>query len=61
MPGPNRRPLLAECAGTNDDRVFSVTVAVAADRITADLVNGVLTARLPKTEATKPRRIAVRG
>jgi len=34
---------------------------VDADRIEADLADGVLTVRVPKTEAAKPRRIAVNG
>ena len=56
-----RRPLVAEHAGANFHRVFAVTDTVAADRIEAELKNGVLTVRLPKIEAVKPRKIAVRG
>jgi HSP20 family protein len=32
---------------------------VDADHITADLTDGVLTVRVPKTEAAEPRRITV--
>ena len=46
---------------TNYHRAFTVAESVAADRITADLKNGVLTVRLPKVEAVKPKRISVRG
>ncbi|MFO0797828.1 MAG: Hsp20/alpha crystallin family protein [Gemmataceae bacterium] len=56
-----RRALLGEYAGANFHRVFAVTDTVAADRIEADLKNGVLTVRLPKIEAVKPRKITVRG
>jgi HSP20 family protein len=34
---------------------------VDADKVQADLTDGVLTVRVPKTEAAKPRRIAVNG
>jgi HSP20 family protein len=34
---------------------------VDADAISADLADGVLTVRAPKTEAAKPRRISVNG
>ncbi|GLZ27884.1 heat-shock protein Hsp20 [Lentzea sp. NBRC 105346] len=34
---------------------------VDADKIQADLADGVLTVRVPKTEAAKPRRIAING
>ncbi len=46
---------------TNYFRSFRVTEHIAADRIEAELKNGVLTLHLPKVEAVKPRRIAVRG
>jgi HSP20 family protein len=57
----NRRPLLGEPPGAHFHRVFAVTDTVAADRIEAEMKNGVLTVRLPKAEAAKPRRIAVKG
>lgn len=50
-----------EHPGTNFSRVFAVSETVAADKIEADLKHGVLTVRLPKVEAVKPRKIAVRG
>ena len=46
---------------TGFHRSFHIGDHVAGDRIEADVKNGVLTLRLPKTEAVKPRRIAVRG
>jgi HSP20 family protein len=42
-------------------RNFRVTEQIAADKIEAELKQGVLTLRLPKVEAIKPRRIAVKG
>lgn len=42
-------------------RTFTVSDVVAADRIAAEVKNGVLTVRLPKTETVKPRKIAVQG
>ena len=40
-------------------RAMSLPCAVNADRVDAELDKGVLTLRLPKTEAAKPRKIAV--
>ena len=51
----DRRPAVAY------HRTFRLTDSVAADKIAAELKNGVLTLQLPKVEAVKPRRIAVRG
>ena len=41
-------------------RTFQVSDKVDAERITADCSDGVLTLHLPKTEAVKPRKIAVK-
>jgi len=51
----------AEPEVTNYFRSFRVSEQIAADKIEAGLRNGVLTLRLPKVEAVKPRRIAVKG
>ena len=56
-----RRPAVHEFEATAYQRTFAVADTVAADKITADLKSGVLTIRLPKTEAVKPKRIAVTG
>jgi HSP20 family protein len=46
---------------TNYFRTVRLTEHIAADRIEAGMKNGVLTLHLPKAEAVKPRRIAVKG
>lgn len=56
-----RRPAGRDGYPMNYHRVFAVAESVAADRISAELKAGVLTVRLPKVEAVKPRRIAVTG
>ena len=40
-------------------RAFHVEERVDSERVSADYKNGVLTVRLPKSSAAKPRRIEV--
>jgi HSP20 family molecular chaperone IbpA len=40
-------------------RTFTVGEAIDAEKISAEMSNGVLTLRLPKSEKVKPRRIQV--
>jgi HSP20 family protein len=42
-------------------RVFTISEQIAPDKISASLQGGVLTVHLPKREAVKPRRIAIKG
>jgi HSP20 family protein len=43
------------------ERTFSLPSTVDADRIEADISDGVLTVMLPKAEKARPRQIAVRS
>ena len=56
MPG---RPLLQEYGVGDFQRTFRLSEQIDATRITAEFSRGVLTLRLPKTEAVRPRKIAV--
>ncbi len=56
-----REPAHREYEATSYQRVFAVADTVAADRIEAELKNGVLTVKLPKVEAVKPKKISVKG
>lgn len=55
------RPWLWEYEAGGFHRVFRVAENIAGDKIHAELKNGVMTVHLPKVEAMKPRRIAVKA
>ena len=57
----NGRPWLWEFEAGSFHRVFRVTENVAGDKIHAEMKDGVLTIHLPKVEAAKPRRIAIKA
>lgn len=42
-------------------RTFSLGVPIDQDKISASFKDGVLTVRLPKSEQTKPKKVAVNG
>ena len=58
---PDKPRTTREFEVTSYFRSFRVTEQIAADKIAAELKHGVLTLHLPKVEAVKPRRIAVKG
>jgi HSP20 family molecular chaperone IbpA len=47
--------------GSSYRRTFTIDERIDANKVSADLKNGVLTVRLPKAEEVKPRKIAIRG
>lgn len=56
-----KKRVLWEYEPAHYHRAFRLNEDVAADKIEAELKNGVLKVRLPKAEAAKPRRITVKG
>lgn len=54
------RPLYAEQRAVSFRRRFTLSGDLQRDNIDARLTQGVLTLRIPKTEAARPRRITVR-
>ncbi|MBP7937088.1 MAG: Hsp20/alpha crystallin family protein [Phycisphaerae bacterium] len=57
---PETRYLLREYGVGDFYRSFQVSEAIDASRITAEYADGVLTLHLPKVEAVKPRKIAIK-
>lgn len=55
----NRRCVLREYGTGDYERSFTLTDEVAADRISAEYRDGVLTLTLPKTDNVKPRKVPV--
>lgn len=52
--------LVREYGVGNYHRAFEINDEIDANRITAAIDNGVLTVRMPKAEAVKPKRIQVK-
>jgi len=59
--GQDANFLMCEYGVGDFHRVFSISDAIDSSRIAAEIKNGVLTVHLPKSEAVKPRRIAVQA
>ena len=57
----NARYLRRERVAGEFSRTLTLPVEIEADHVEATLKDGVLTVRLPKAEAAKPRRIAVKN
>ena len=58
---PGKRRALWEYEPAHYHRSFRLSEDVAAEKIEAELKNGVLTVHLPKAEAARPRKIMVNG
>lgn len=53
------KPVYAESSGRSYRRVFDLDPSIDAEKISASINQGLLTVRLPKAEASKPRKITV--
>ena len=59
--GPGANFLLNEYEIGDFYRVFALSESIDAEKINAELKQGVLTVHLPKAAAVKPRKITVQG
>jgi HSP20 family protein len=57
--GEGHAPLFREFTAVDYRRIFELAPGIDAEKITADLKNGVLAIHLPKSAALKPRRIQI--
>ncbi len=55
------RPLVQERRVGAFTRTFTLPVAIAADKVQAELADGVLSLTLPKSEEAKPRKIQIKA
>lgn len=60
LASPKGQPIYREYNEGNYHRSFSLSEDVDTDRITAEIVDGVLKIEIPKAERAKPRRIEIR-
>lgn len=60
-PAPDARLLAEEYRAADFRRAFAMPEGVDADKIDAELANGVLKVHLPKSAARRPRRIEIRA
>lgn len=60
-PPKDAAPLYAEYRIGDYYRAFTLSQEIDVDKISAEMTDGVLTLRLPKTDRTKSRKIEVKG
>jgi len=58
---PEAKLIAVEYRPASYRRAFSVPDGIDGDKVSAELLEGVLRVHLPKSESLKPRQIAVRG
>jgi HSP20 family molecular chaperone IbpA len=61
VPHGRGEAVVAEFGPRHYQRVFALPRGIDAERVAAELKNGVLTLRLPKIASIKPRRIEVKA
>lgn len=61
LPDPEGAPIASEYRAADYKRSFFVPDTIDVDHIEADIRDGVLSVRLPRSEAVKPRSIQVRA